>query len=210
MFDPILTGIGFGLILAVILGPVFFTLLQTALHEGFKAGVHLAFGVFLSDTFWILILYFFASKLELLGTDSGHAKHHYASYIGWVGGIVLIVFGFFTARKEYKVKQVDDDKKTVHAKFVLKGFILNTFNPAVPIFWLGILSLLALQKDYNRTHEMVFFGTVLTTAFGCDLGKSYVAEKIKAILKPNVLHWLNRILGVILIGVGLRMIIKIL
>ncbi len=209
MLDPILTGIGFGLILAVILGPVFFTLLQTALHEGFKAGVHLAFGVFLSDSFWILILYFFAAKLELLG-DSAHAKHHYASYIGWIGGIVLIVFGFVTAKKEYKVKQVDDNRKTVHAKFVLKGFVLNTFNPAVPIFWLGVLSLLALQKDYTKSHELVFFGSVLATAFGCDLGKSYVAEKIKAILKPNVLHWLNRILGVILIGVGVRMIIKIL
>ena len=47
--EPLFSGIGFGLLLAIMLGPVFFTILQTSLHEGFKAGLFLAFGVLLSD-----------------------------------------------------------------------------------------------------------------------------------------------------------------
>ena len=44
MLEPIVSGFTFGLLLAVMLGPVFFALLQTSLHEGFKAGVHLENG----------------------------------------------------------------------------------------------------------------------------------------------------------------------
>src|ERR1043165_6936141 len=106
MIDPIISGIGFGLILTMILGPVFFTLLQTALHEGFKAGAHLAFGVLLSDVSWILVCYSFASQIDLKG--------EYKFAVGWIGGSILILFGIITMLKKVKLKEVDDDKKTVH------------------------------------------------------------------------------------------------
>jgi threonine/homoserine/homoserine lactone efflux protein len=202
MLDPLLSGIGFGLILAVILGPVFFTLLQTALHEGFKAGAHFAYGVFLSDAAWIIVAYSFASQLDLTGK--------YRTAVGWIGGVLMIMFGIMTLIKKIKSREVDDNKKTVHAKYVLKAFVLNTFNPAVPLFWIGVLSVVKLQETYSKAHEAVFFLSVLSTAFLCDLGKSYVAQRIKNLLKPGVVHWLNRILGIILIGVGVRMIVKVL
>ncbi len=66
MFEPIFSGFTFGLLLAVMLGPVFFTLLQTSLHEGFKAGVHLAIGVLISDATLIALCYFFASLIKMI------------------------------------------------------------------------------------------------------------------------------------------------
>src|SRR6185369_7974076 len=112
---------------------VFFTLLQTSLHEGFKAGVHLAVGVLLSDAACITVGYFFASRLDLAGK--------YKVVVGWVGGLLLIGFGILNFFRKVKPKEVYDDKKTVHAKFVLKGFAMNTLNPAVWLFWVGIISL---------------------------------------------------------------------
>src|SRR4051812_40978368 len=201
MFDPILSGIGFGLILAAILGPVFFTLLQTSLHEGFKAASHLAFGVLLSDMGWIIAGYAFASQIDLAGK--------YKFIVGWIGGTLLIVFGVYNFFKKIKVREVDDDKKTIHAKFVLKGFLLNAFNPSVPLFWLSIISVVKLKEDYSSTHEAVFFGAVLSTVFGMDLFKSYLAQRIKKVLSHNVLVWMNRILGLILFAIGIRMMIKV-
>jgi threonine/homoserine/homoserine lactone efflux protein len=201
MLEPILSGIGFGFILAAILGPVFFTLLQTALHESFKAATHLAVGVLLSDMGWIVAGYAFASQFDFTGK--------YKFIVGWVGGTLLIVFGVYNFFKKIKVKEVDDNKKTVHAKFVLKGFLLNAFNPSVPIFWLSVISVVKLKEEYSFSHEAVFFGAVLTTVFGIDLLKSYVAQRIKALLNAKVLLWMNRILGIILFAIGLRMMIKV-
>ena len=49
MLEPLLSGITFGLALALMVGPVFFALIQTSLHEGFRAGSFFATGVFISD-----------------------------------------------------------------------------------------------------------------------------------------------------------------
>ncbi len=201
MIEPVLSGVTFGLLLAIMLGPVFFTLLQTSLHEGFKAGVHLALGVLISDATLISICYFFASQLNKLD--------NFNVTMGWVGGILLIGFGIFNFFRKIKVKEVDDNKKTVHAKFMLKGFLLNIINPAVLLFWIGIVSVVSIKEHYTRTHEMMFFSSLLSTVFLTDLLKSYVANRIKNLLKPEVMLWINRIIGIVLVAFGLNMILKI-
>ncbi|MBK6990098.1 MAG: LysE family transporter [Bacteroidetes bacterium] len=113
MLDPVISGLGFGLLLAIMLGPVFFTLLQTSLHEGFKAAVHLAIGVLISDATLISICYFFASKLNMLD--------QYRSTMGWIGGILMIGFGLFNFFRKVKVKEVDDNKKPFMQNLCCKG-----------------------------------------------------------------------------------------
>ncbi len=201
LLEPIFSGIVFGLVLAIMLGPVFFTLLQTSLHEGFRAGVHLAFGVFLSDAICIITAYYFASQLDLT------VKYRVAA--GWIGGLLLITFGIINFFRRVKPKEVDDDRKTVHAKFILKGFVMNSLNPAVLLFWIGIISLVKLKEDYSRVDDAAFFSCVLTTAFGMDLLKSFIANRISHMLNSSVLHWINWIVGTVLIAFGLRMIMKV-
>ena len=43
---------------AALLGPGFFALLQTSIHRGFRAGMCLSIGIFLSDVFVLLLCYF--------------------------------------------------------------------------------------------------------------------------------------------------------
>ena len=199
--EPILKGITFGLLLAVMLGPVFFALLQTSLHEGFKAGVYLAIGVFLSDAAVVTLCYTFASFIRQI--DDQHRA------MAWVGGLLFIGFGIFNFFHRIKIKEVDDDKKTVHAQFVLKGFVLNLLNPAVILFWLGVVGLVSVKVGYTAVHEYIFFASVLLTIFATDLLKSFVSHRIKNFLKPNVMLWMNRIIGIILVGFGINMIFEI-
>jgi threonine/homoserine/homoserine lactone efflux protein len=202
MLDPILSGISFGLLLAIMLGPVFFTLLQTSLHEGFRAGINLAIGVFISDASLIAICYIFASSLNKLDG--------YKTAMGWVGGLLMISFGVFNFFRAVKVKEVDDDKKTVHAKFMLKGFLLNIINPAVLLFWLGVVSMVTIKEHYSKMHETAFFATILLTVLSTDILKSFVANRIKNLLRPEVMLWINRVIGVILAIFGGNMIAKVL
>lgn len=200
MLEPIFSGITFGLVLAVMLGPVFFALLQTSLHEGFKSGVYLAVGVLISDTFLISVCYFFASLIRMI---DAHQK-----LFGIAGGILMIGFGVFNFFRKVKLKEVDDNKKTVHAQFVLKGFLMNIANPAVLFFWLSVVGLVNVKEGYTKTDELTFFVSVLGTVFLTDILKSYVSHRIKNILKPNVMIWVNRFIGVVLCGFGIHMILK--
>lgn len=202
MFEPIISGITFGLLLAVMLGPVFFTLLQTSLHEGFKAGVHLAVGVFISDASLIAVCYLFASKLQNM--------EGYKVTMGWIGGLLMISFGIFNFFREVKLKEVDDNKKTVHAKFMLKGFLLNIINPAVLLFWLGVVGLVTMKEHYSRSHEIIFYSSVLLTVLSTDVLKSFIANRIKNLLRPEVMLWINRSIGIILAVSGCNMIAKVL
>ncbi len=201
MFDPVLSGVGFGILCSLIPGLVFFSLLQTALHEGFKAGAHLAFGVLLSDAAWITINYIFSSQVDL---------SKYKVIVGAIGGSLLIIFGVVNFFKHLKPRELNDERKTVHAHFTVKGFLLNFFNPAVPLFWLGVFSVVKLKEGYTNVHEAVFFGSVLSTVFCADLLKSFVSHRIKKILNPGFILWLNRSLGIMLVLIGIRMFVKIL
>lgn len=201
MLEPILSGITFGLLLAVMLGPVFFALIQTSLHEGFKAGAFLAFGVFLSDAMYIGICYFFASLISMIDAHQ--------MILGIAGGIIMIGFGVFNFFKKVKLKEVDDEKKTVHAHHILKGFGLNTVNPAVLFFWLSVVGLVHVKEGYTTLHEIAFFSSVLGTVFATDLLKSFISHRIKKILKPKVMIWINRVIGLALCGFGVNMILKV-
>ncbi len=183
------------------LGPVFFALLQTSLHEGFNAGAHLAFGVFLSDAVMIALCYFFAAQLNLLEQNK--------LLMGITGGGLLIGFGLVNFFKKIKIKEVDDNKKTVHAKFIAKGFVLNFFNPAVVLFWLSIVGIVSLKEEYTTIHTYVFFSSVLLTVLTTDLLKSFISHQIKNVLKEKVILWINRIVGIVLIVFGVHMIWKV-
>lgn len=198
-FEPVLSGITFGLLLAIMLGPVFFALLQTSLHEGFKAGFHLALGVLISDASLIAVCYFFASLIKAIDT------HHVL--MSWIGGILLMGFGIFNFFHKIQLKEVDDNKKTVHAQFMLKGFLLNLLNPAVLFFWFGVVGMVTVKENYSKSDDITFFSSTLITVFGTDLLKSFIANRIKNILKPNVMLWINRVIGIVLVGFGVRMII---
>ena len=199
-FSPLISGITFGLGLALMLGPVFFTLLQTSIQEGFKGGFFFALGVFLSDAMLIAVCYFFASQLDLLTAHK--------SELGLVGGAVLMGFGFFQLFKKSKVKASTEEKNAVHAHFILKGFMLNTLNPMVLLFWLSVVGIVALRNNYTAVDRILFFSSVLATVLSTDLLKCYLANRLKRIMTPRLLHRLNIITGIILLGFGAELIYR--
>ena len=58
LFSATLAGISAGLLICLLIGPVFFALLQTSIERGFKAAAFLAFGIMMSDSTYILLAFF--------------------------------------------------------------------------------------------------------------------------------------------------------
>ncbi len=83
----IIKGIQFGIVLAFLAGPVFFTIIQTSAERGFARGVLVAVGVSISDAFYVVVCY--------LGLISLIESPGFRDQMAFVGGAILIVFGLY-------------------------------------------------------------------------------------------------------------------
>lgn len=85
--ESILNGVISGIVLAFLIGPVFFTILQTSIERGFLSGFYVAVGVSLSDAFYISICY--------LGVYQIYDEGNFKEYLAYFGGGVLLVMGLY-------------------------------------------------------------------------------------------------------------------
>lgn len=201
--EAIYKGIGLGLALCISIGPSFFALIKTSMDNGYRSGIALAIGIFLSDILCVALSYFGASQLFMNPNNK--------VYVGIIGGTILIVFGvfyFFQSNPAAAADKKVEIKKTNNLLMALKGFLLNTFNPAVIMLWIAWVGLISSDDDFEARHIIVFFAAALFTVLITDILKAVAANKIKNYLTPFMLKWLNRLVGTILIIVGMNLIYK--
>ncbi|MEQ8927793.1 MAG: LysE family transporter [Fulvivirga sp.] len=196
----LLNGLFFGLTLAVMLGPVFFTLLQTSLEKGFSKAVIVAVGVSIGDIMLILLAYFGLSKL--IGFQENKIV------IAYVGSIILAVFGvasILKSRKPFNPKIDAAREVKGFFRFFFKGLLINAISPFVPIFWIGTMSLATVEYGYSGTTLFVFFATIIAVVFLTDLLKAFLANKLSVLITSRVMQIMNVLVGVILIIFSIRM-----
>ena len=202
--STIVKGIGFGITLSFVAGPAMFALIQTSLTNGFKAGVHLALGISLSDIFMVFLTLFGISSLM----DNPQSK----IVLSVVGGVVMVVFGVFTyMRKTVKkdpaiTSAVELQKKTFYLPYIGKGFLFNIAKPSVWVYWLIPVGIASSFPE--REQSYLFMVSLLVTILSFDILKCAISYKLKTILTPKILHIINQIVGVILIGVGIYFIVS--
>jgi len=203
MIQAVRTGIILGLTLAVLIGPVFFALLQTSIHKGFGAGVLVAIGISASDIFYIFISNIFVSTLQNLATIE--------YWLGIVGGTVLILIGIQTFFRPPKLNNDNSlPKRTAahNAGLIGRGFILNFTHPGVIIFWLSVTGVLSAEFQYTINEKLMLFSFTALTVLSTDILKSFAAHKIKKLLTNKILIILNHTMGILLIIFGMGFIIK--
>lgn len=199
MKDALLAGGLLGLVLATLIGPVFFLLIDTSIKKGFRVAVWLSAGVLLSDAFYIAITYFSSTALAFMKL--------YGREIGCGGGLLLMGFGLFNMLKKPHVRAVDLElpASNLHPTVDLaKGFMMNVLNPFVLLFWLGVAGGITARAVWSAMQILVFYTAALITVLGTDLLKAWLAVRLKKLLRPGVLHTINRLSGVGLFIFGLR------
>jgi amino acid exporter len=205
MLEAVLSGISLGLVLALLVGPVFFMLIDTSIKKGFMKAVILAVGVVLSDAFFICLTYFSATALGFMKS--------YQTEIGIAGGILLVIFGLVNIFKKPHLKSTDidlpDNSKSPLVDIV-KGFMMNALNPFVLIFWIGVSGVVSANENYSDMHIVMFYLVVLLTVFLTDVLKAWLAARLRHFLKPGLILMINRVSGVGLILFGCRLLYQIL
>lgn len=200
--EIILNGIISGVVLALLVGPVFFTILQTSIERGFGSGALVAIGVSLSDAFYITLTYLGVYKLFDNGT--------FREYLAYFGGVVLLTFGiYYLFVKSRKTRVIDPEKLQVNKpwKLIAKGFIINGLSPMVLIFWLGTVGLATTKFGYATPQKAIpYFASIVSTVLLTDIIKAKVADKLRRLLTPRFIRNLNILLGFVLLIFGGRLI----
>lgn len=209
MIDVIIKGFFLGLVLSVMVGPVFFVLIETSITKGARKALMLDAGVLASDLFYIFIAYkFFEEVAELTGANDEYFKA--------IGGCLFIAFGIlslFKGNQYSKSSQEKGQKVKVQArawvKLFFKGFLLNAINPGVLFYWFTIISVgadksAAVTSDYGL---FFYISTILITFFSIDVLKIFGAKQLKNILTPSWMRFINKFTGIILIIFGILFII---
>ncbi len=189
-----------GLSLIIFLGPVFFTLLESTLQSGFWSGFAVAMGIFISDVVAVLLLGFGAAGFfENPENQFGLAIAGAAILIGLgIRYIVKPAVGATTSR--FQVRGAS------YYTYFLKGFLVNFVNPFVFLVWLGIIGIATAHHGAGFSLA-VFLSGVLLGILSTDTLKVALAQYIKSLLQPRFMTVAYRVIGVILLVFGLRMLI---
>lgn len=201
--DIVLKGIVSGIVLALLIGPVFFTIIQTSIERGFWCGVYVAIGVSLSDAFYILIAYL--GLLQLLQTDDMQL------YMAYGGGIVLLLFGlYYLLIKSRKLMEFDPENIQTRSwiRLALKGFVINGLSPMVLFFWLATVGVATTQLGYaSGSKAFTYFSSIVITVFLTDVIKAKLADKLRSLLTQRLIRTLNIVLGLVLIVFAIRLLL---
>lgn len=200
--DALIQGIFIGMVLAIMIGPVFFAMVQTGMTDGFRAGWLMATGVIVSDSIYALLTYYGISRLfQSPGTET---------ILAWAGAIILFGFGIKMILKPLP-KKLSYPQKTSLQRTLLKsftrGFLLNGINPFVVIFWISVASASSVKFGYTGADSFNFYFSALLVVYLSDLMKVYTAKKLRNFLSSKTIVIFNRIAGFALILFGIRLII---
>ena len=205
MMQLLIGAIGAGLLMTIMTGPAFFSLIRTSIQKGFLAGAVFAIGVFSADLVFV--------SITLLGAKLLSVAQTYQNYIAIIGSVFLGIIGYRYFSKdsdslEEKGKEITISKLKIFA-YYFKGFFMNLLNPGMLFYWIGLVSYLSTSATYSHDEIKIFLGVCMGTVLSTDIVKAYFAAKMRHLFNPKVIHWMNKIVGVALMIFAIVIIAKI-
>jgi threonine/homoserine/homoserine lactone efflux protein len=201
MIQSVLKGLALGFILALSVGPIIFTIIKQSINHGHRGGFCFVAGVWLSDIVLVVLSNAFTELVNLL--------LEYKKDIAYGGSAFLIAMGIYFVffkkihlNKDAAGNMIPFRKRDI-AKLFASGFLINTLNPGVIIFWLGNATVLSLTHTLEE--RIIIFSVCLSVNMMADTGKVLMAGKLTNRLTLRNLSIINKISGTILIGFGIAL-----
>ncbi len=203
--DLLLKGIATGLLLSIMIGPVFFVLLETSIRKGVKAALAVDFGVFISDVVYIIIAFVFFQQVADLAVGNDN------SVVRLVGGTLFVVYGTYNFFKKVNKSNAAKEFESVpnvagYAMLALKGFLLNLMNPLVVFYWFSVMTLGAEDGESRDSSMILYLSYILITFFSIDFLKIIGAKRLRSLVTQRLMMGLNRMVGIVFVGFGVVLI----
>ena len=201
MTDALIKGLALGSILALSVGPVIFTIIKQSLNNGREGGFSFVAGVWLSDILLIVISNAFSEWVKAL--------LQYKQTIGYIGSVFLIGMGLFYLflKKVQLAQQTNGEEQRFRKRDMVKiftsGFLINSLNPSVLLFWLINATTFALTHSFRD--RILIFTVCMLFNMVADALKVLLAGKLRKKLTLHNLSLVNKVSGVILVGFGVAL-----
>lgn len=205
IIQAIIKGFLMGMLLVISVGPVIFTIIKQSINNGREGGFSFVAGVWISDLVWVLLSNVFSEFVTAL--------LDFKKPIGVAGSVFLISMGvFYLFFKKVHVHPQDINLPPLqgsdHAKLALQGFLVNTLNPGVIAFWLTSVTAIAITHTIKE--RIIIFGTCLIINMSADVGKVFLAGKLRSKLTIHNIRVINRVSGFILLCFGTALFVSVL
>ena len=198
MIEALLKGVAISLLLVFSVGPVIFTIIKQSITNGKAGGFSFVSGVWVSDSLWAVLGNAFSSLVAAL--------LHCERQIGFVGGLFLIALGVYYLF--FKKIKIDESglpiKSGSHLKLFTSGFLVNTLNPGVIIFWLTLATAFA---GYTWLQRIIIFSTCILINVGSDILKVVLADRVSDKLTVKNISLISKISGLLLLVFGIALLL---
>lgn len=197
-------GFRFGMLLQIAVGPVCLFIFQTAASSGFAAAETGVLGVAIVDALFIA-----AAVLGIGALISRYPKAE--KFLKNFGAAVLLIFGISIIAGVFGVSIVpslDFNQKQSAGDVFIKAMLLTLSSPLTILFWAGVFSS-KISEENMMKRDMYFFGlgAVLSTLFFLT-SISILGRLVNSLLNPDLLSALNLVVGLLLIGFGIKTALK--
>lgn len=190
----VIEGLAIGLATLFVIGPVVFILVNATIQNGYKSGIGVSLGIFLSDAIYASIISFFGINTLL---DNPFLN----KYLGIIGFVILFSFGLTYIFKNKKITFNNNATNLTHFQNFLKGFSVNFFNPFVLGFW----TLIAKHGfDKYQDNGFYFLFALVLGILMIDLVKVFLSKKLIPLLNSTKLLFVYKISGVLMILFSFR------
>ena len=204
MLESIIKGIGLGLFLALSVGPVVMTIVKHSINNGHAGGMSFVSGVWVSDLLLVLVCNIFSGLVVQALV--------FKSAIGYVGSAFIISLGiYYIFFKKITLREADPEVEIIFGKrditkVFMSGFLINTLNPSILLFWL--LNATAFATSHSVFERTIIFGISLALNMIADVAKVMLAAKFRNNLNLKTISIINKLSGTVLIGFGIAIIYK--
>lgn len=201
MTEALIKGLALGVFLTLSVGPVIFTIVKLSLNYGREGGFSFVAGVWLSDIVLVVVSNVFSEWVSQV--------LEYKQMIGYIGSSVLIIMGvYFAIFKKVVLRTAKESEEFSFdfghvVRLALSGFLINTFNPSVIFFWL--INATAFAVTHTLRQRIIIFSICLLFNIFADIGKIFLAGRLRDRLTLRNMTIINKISGTILIGFGLAL-----
>lgn len=196
MVQDILAAIPLGILLAFMLGPVFFVLLETAAMKGVRAALAFDAGVIVADLVFLIIAYFGTSQLL------EKIKDEPALFVfgGSILGVYAVISFLKVKRTQYRKSTytIQKLKGAAYFEIGIKGFLLNFINIGVLGFWLAVIIIYGPAVNMDPQRLSVFLASVLITYVIVDVFKMFAAKRLNYKLTPTRVAISKKIVAILL------------
>jgi len=191
MTEAILLGLATGMVMSVMLGTVFFALVQTSIDRGFKSGISISLGVILSDAILITAAYF-NSELIPKGSIT-------EDIVRVCGAIFLVIYGIKNVRNKSHISYPVTRAGRIFY-FMRSGFLLNLLNPGNFIGWVVVTTNITQVARYSPHECFTFYIAAISAIFGMEILISLGAAQLKRFFSDRILNGINYGVGVLFIA----------